>query len=87
MWREQLAALPRAARYFLRRLFRREFRYFLTIDDRLAARFTSEEDRLKFEEWLIYMHTVCYGLGIAQQKEVERRAAASRAIAEQSRTP
>lgn len=67
LWREQLCALPRAAWYQLRRLFRCEPRQYLAINGRVAARFTASADHLEFFRWIEETHTkssaYSYGLG------------------------
>jgi hypothetical protein len=65
-WREQLAALPRAFLHRLLCLVRCEHRYYLTIDGKVAARFTSAADYHDFVRWLTGLHVKVYDLGIAE---------------------
>lgn len=69
LWREQLAALPRAAFHALRRLLRRETRYYLTIDGQVMARFASEEDHLVFMTWLAETHNGVFDFGFETGRE------------------
>lgn len=63
LWREQLAALPRAAFHFLRRLLRREPRWYLVIDDQVVARLVSAEDRDNLLAWIAYAHEQTFHAG------------------------
>lgn len=63
LWREQLAALPRAAANFLRRLLRREPRWYLVIDDQVVARLVSAEDRDNLLAWITYVHQETFRAG------------------------
>lgn len=69
LWREQLAALPRAAWCALRRLLRREARHYLSIDGRVAARFTSGQDHLEFMTWLASTHNGAFDFGFETGRE------------------
>lgn len=61
--RERLAALPRAVCHSLLRLLKFEHRYYLTIDGKVAARFTSAADYHDFVSWLTGMHGTVFNLG------------------------
>jgi hypothetical protein len=69
-WRKQLAALPRALRFALARLTRRESRNYLTVDGQVVARFVSAEDHLAFMLWLHQTHTSTFDYGFEVGKEV-----------------
>lgn len=69
LWREQVTELPRAAWHALRRLLRREPRWYLTIDGMVAARFTSEADHAVFMGWLVQAHTSTFDFGFNTGKE------------------
>lgn len=66
---DRLRALPRAAWYVLLRLFRRDERYYLTIDGQVVARFVSMEDHLRFMTWLHQTHTATFDFGFNTGKE------------------
>jgi hypothetical protein len=63
LWREQFAALPRAAWHALRRLVRREPRWYLVIDGQVVARMVSDEDQTALLEWIAYVHGETFQAG------------------------
>jgi hypothetical protein len=69
LWRDQLAALPRALGRALRRLLRLECRQYLTINGQVVARFVSEVDARDFKQWIDETHTATfeYGYGLARE--------------------
>lgn len=56
LWREQLRELPRAAWHALRRLLRREPRWYYVIDGRVIARLVADQDRDSLMEWIASVH-------------------------------
>lgn len=66
----QLLELPRAVWHGIRRLARREPRWYLTADDNVIARFTSEKDHDLFLQWLKDTHIDTYDTGHKHGQEV-----------------
>lgn len=64
LWREQVRELPRAAWHELRRLVRREPRWYLVVDDRVVARLVSNEDYEALLNWIEYVHGQTFRAGI-----------------------
>ncbi len=69
LWREQVAALPRSLWHALRRLARREARYYLTIDGKVVARFTADADSTALMTWLADTHSHAFDFGFETWKE------------------
>lgn len=63
LWREQVRALPRAAWHALRRLVRREPRWYLVIDDQVIARLVSDGDQTTLLEWIALAHGETFRFG------------------------
>ncbi len=70
VWTHRLVELPRAVRFAVRRLLRREARWYLTLDDNVVARFTSRADHDAFLEWVKASHIDTYDLGHKHGQEV-----------------
>lgn len=66
----QLQELPRAMYFAVRRLLRREARWYLTLDDNVVARFTSRADHDAFLEWVKASHIETYELAYRHGQEV-----------------
>jgi hypothetical protein len=66
----QLLELPRAVYYAVRRLLRREARWYITLDGDVVARFTSAADYDKFMAWVADSHIETYDLGQRHGVEV-----------------
>jgi hypothetical protein len=66
----QLIELPRAIRYAVRRLLRREARWYLTLNGDVVARFTSAADYGRFMAWVADSHIETYDLGHTHGVEV-----------------
>lgn len=88
LWREQIAALPRALWNAARRLLRRDARYYLTVNGQVVARFVSPDDHLDFMTWLHETHTSAfeYGHAVGREYAVENHVSAP-ADAGDDRTP
>jgi hypothetical protein len=69
LWREQVAALPRALWHAVLRALRSEPRYYLTISDQVAARFVSPQDHLELLTWLAETHKANADYNFALGKE------------------
>ena len=63
LWREQVRALPRAAWHALRRLARREPRWYLVIDGHVVARMTGDSDQAMLLEWIALVHGETFRAG------------------------
>ena len=72
LWRDQLAALPQALRHAVLRLFRSEPRYYLLINDQVAARFVSPQDHLELLTWLAETHraNADYNFALGRERSV-----------------
>ena len=68
-WREQLAVVHLSVRHALRRLFRREHRYFLVLDGRVVAKFTAQEDHQAVLAWMAEAHLKTHDYAFALGKE------------------
>ncbi len=66
----RLLELPRAVRFAVRRLLRREARWYLMLDENVAARFTSKADHDAFIEWVKATHVQTYDIGHKHGTEV-----------------
>lgn len=63
LWREQILALPRAVWHALRRLVRREPRWYLVIDGRVIARLVADQDHLELLAWIAAAHEETFIVG------------------------
>lgn len=63
LWREQIAALPRAAWHALRRLLRREPRWYLVVDGKVIARLVSDGDHMELLGWIAAAHEETFKVG------------------------
>lgn len=63
LWRYQFRALGRSLSSQIRRVLRREARWYLTIDGRVVARFESEGDYRAFMSWLAHGHSETFRMG------------------------
>jgi len=70
LWRSQARELPRAAWHALRRLARRESRWYLEIDGRVIGRFTCQADHDKFITWITATTTQTFLSGHVSGMEV-----------------
>jgi hypothetical protein len=70
VWTHRLLELPRAVHFAVRRLLRREARWYLTLDDNVVARFTSRADHDAFLEWVKVTHIQVYNTGREHGQEV-----------------
>jgi len=68
-WSEQFRALAGAARSQVRRLFRREPRFYLMVNGLVLARFESEQAELEFREWVGMTHEATFHYGFQTGKE------------------
>jgi hypothetical protein len=76
LWREQFTALPRAGWHALRRLVRREPRWYLVIDGQVVARMVSQQDHLDLLAWIAATHEETFRVG--EQFGLEVRSAVDR---------
>jgi hypothetical protein len=65
----QLLELPRALSFAVRRMLRREARWYLMLDDNVIARFTSRADHDAFIAWVRATHEHTYQLGYDHGKD------------------
>ena len=70
LWRSQARELPRAAWHALRRLVRRESRWYLEIDGRVIGRLVREEDHWALLKWLEDTHRETFRCGQEFYREV-----------------
>lgn len=63
LWREQARALPRAAWHALRRLARREPRWYLVLDGQVVARLVSNGDQTDLLAWIAEAHSMTFQAG------------------------
>lgn len=70
LWREQFRALPRAAGHAIRRLLRREPRWYLVLDGRVIARLVGHGDQTDLLEWIAAAHSMTFQAGQAFGMEV-----------------
>jgi hypothetical protein len=63
LWREQARELPRAAWHALRRLVRREPRWYLVIDGHVVARMVADGDQTMLLEWIAIAHGETFRFG------------------------
>jgi hypothetical protein len=63
LWREQVPALARAGWHALRRLVRREPRWYLVLDGQVIARMVSEQDHLDLLAWIAAAHEETFRVG------------------------
>lgn len=63
-WREQARAVPRAIFYGLRRLLRREARWYYVQDGVVIGRMVCEQDYKDLVEWIGASHKETFGAGM-----------------------
>lgn len=73
-WREQLAVVHITVWHALRRLFRRESRYFLVLDGKPVAKFIDANHHTELLEWLTKSHerATDYGAAIGRERAVAK---------------
>lgn len=81
LWREQAQALPRAAWSALRRLARREPRWYLVVDGQVIARLTANADHDTLLRWITFVHGETFRTGVKWGREVESAVNGSQADA------
>lgn len=81
LWREQIQALPRAIWSALRRLARREPRWYLVVDGQVIARLTASEDHDALLRWITFVHGETFRTGVKWGREVESAVNGSQADA------
>lgn len=64
LWREQARELPRAAWYALRRMVRREPRWYLVVDGHVVARLVSVEAHDELMAWIAEVHGQTFRSGV-----------------------
>lgn len=65
LWREQIAALPRAIGAQIRRLLRREPRWYYVVEGRVVARITCQEDYDILMQWIATVHAESFHYGVS----------------------
>lgn len=74
LWREQIRALPASLMAAVRRLLRREPRWYLVIDGRVTGRLVSAEDYASLLAWIGHVHGLTFQHGVEFGKGVNTHA-------------
>lgn len=72
LWREQIRAFPAAVRAAVRRLLRREPRWYLVVDEHVVARLVSRQDYDTLMAWIAHVHTETFHTGVQFGRGAER---------------
>lgn len=64
LWREQARELPRAAWHAVRRLLRREPRWYVVVDGHVVARLAGEDDYARLLAWIGHVHGETFRMGV-----------------------
>lgn len=64
LWREQIRALPRSLGATVRRLLRREPRWYYVVDGRVVSRLTSAADYDILMQWIAQVHAETFHYGV-----------------------
>lgn len=72
LWREQARELPRAAWHALRRLLRREPRWYFVVDGHVVARMVSASGHERLLGWVTHVHGETFRMGVECGKGVAR---------------